>query len=108
MILRLLRSRFFATIAITIAVASILTAAEIFATVLTDALDLSLQNILYHEVANSVPVHPQITVVEIDDETLRSLGQWDRKGRDYMATAISHLSASGAATIGIDVLYSET
>jgi adenylate cyclase len=47
---------------------------------------------------------PNIVVVGIDDDTLRTYGQWPLP-RDLHAQAIDNLAAAGAKVIGFDVLF---
>lgn len=47
-----------------------------------------------------------VLVVDIDDESIRQLGQWPWP-RSLLATMIDRLTEYGAATIGLDIILSE-
>ena len=59
------------------------------------------QQLRPREVAESA-----VLVVDIDDESIRQLGQWPWS-RSLLATMIDRLSEYGAATIGLDIILSE-
>lgn len=47
-----------------------------------------------------------VAVVDIDDESIRQLGQWPWS-RTVLASVIDRLAAEGAAAIGLDIILSE-
>ena len=47
-----------------------------------------------------------VAVVDIDDESIRQLGQWPWS-RTVLACVIDRLTAEGAAAIGLDIIFSE-
>ena len=47
-----------------------------------------------------------VAVVDIDDESIRQLGQWPWS-RTVLASVIDRLTAEGAAAIGLDIILSE-
>ena len=51
------------------------------------------------------PAHPAI-IVDIDEESLRSLGQWPWP-RTVVADLVDRLTSLGAAAIGFDVIFAE-
>ncbi len=48
-----------------------------------------------------------VTVVDIDEASLRKLGQWPWR-RDILAKLVTNLSSQDAAAIGFDILFPET
>lgn len=58
----------------------------------------------YARVGAARPMSPDIVVVDIDDESLRRIGQWPWP-RDRLAHLID--TASGARVVGIDILLTE-
>ncbi len=110
--LTLFQYRFTAAVVITlITLATIFAVRGTFST-FSDTLDLSLRDMLYRQSVHPTPVHPEITVVTIDNASLQSeasggLGRWQDMRRTAMARVIDHLHRDGAAVIGIDALYSE-
>ena len=54
----------------------------------------------------SRPAHPVVQVVDIDDESLRRLGQWPWP-RTRLATLVARLQAAGAKAIVFDSLFPE-
>ncbi len=51
---------------------------------------------------------PNIVVVGIDDETLKTYGKWSEWQRRLHAQAINNLSQAGAKVIGFDVLFADS
>ncbi len=47
-----------------------------------------------------------IVIVDIDEASLRALGQWPWP-RNIMAKIVEHLTSAGAAAIGFDILFAE-
>jgi len=62
---------------------------------------------LYARFTPKRPASDQIVLVTLDDQDIQSLGGWPIS-RDYYAYMIHALSESGARTIGMDFLFSET
>jgi signal transduction histidine kinase len=58
----------------------------------------------YQRLAPQGRLAPQIVVVDIDDESLRRIGQWPWR-RDQLARLIDH--AAGARVVGLDILLTE-
>jgi len=54
----------------------------------------------------SSPTHPDIVIIEISDDTLKSLGRWPLP-RQFHITLIKALTESGARMIVFDALFSE-
>src|SRR6185436_10828267 len=59
------------------------------------------QNLQPRPVAESA-----VVVVDIDDESIRKFGQWPWP-RTFLADMIDRLGGMGAASIGLDILFSE-
>jgi adenylate cyclase len=60
----------------------------------------------YQELKPRDPVESAVAVVDIDDESIRQLGQWPWS-RTVLASVIDRLAAEGAAAIGLDIILSE-
>jgi len=60
----------------------------------------------YQELKPRDPVESAVAVVDIDDESIRQLGQWPWS-RTVLASVIDRLTAEGAAAIGLDIILSE-
>ena len=60
----------------------------------------------YQELKPRDPVESAVAVVDIDDESIRQLGQWPWS-RTVLASVIDRLVAEGAAAIGLDIILSE-
>lgn len=58
----------------------------------------------YQRLAPRGPAVPQIIVVDVDDESLRRIGQWPWR-RDQLARLID--ASSGARVVGLDILLTE-
>ena len=52
------------------------------------------------------PVQQPVTIVDIDEASLRKLGQWPWR-RDVLAKLVTNLSKLDAAAIGFDILFPE-
>jgi len=60
----------------------------------------------YQKLRPRVQVESAVAVVDIDDESIRRLGQWPWS-RTVLASMIDRLTAYGAASIGLDIVFSE-
>ena len=60
----------------------------------------------YQRLAPRAPSGAPVVVVDIDDESLRRIGQWPWP-RTRVAELIRRLDAAGAALVGLDVILSE-
>jgi adenylate cyclase len=60
----------------------------------------------YQKLKPRETVESAVAVVDIDDESIRRLGQWPWS-RTVLASIIDRLTAEGAAAIGLDVVFSE-
>lgn len=60
----------------------------------------------YQKLKPRDPVESAVAVVDIDDESIRQLGQWPWS-RTVLASVIDRLTAEGAAAIGLDIILSE-
>jgi len=49
----------------------------------------------------------RVVIVDIDERSLASVGQWPWR-RDVMGRLVSSLRSSGAAVIAVDVIFAET
>ncbi|RTT36029.1 CHASE2 domain-containing protein, partial [Pseudomonas paraeruginosa] len=69
---------------------------------------LPLNNLLYDRLRNLTPlaVDPRILIVAIDDRSLESLGRWPWP-RSVHAELLERLSAAGARSVLLDVIFSE-
>ena len=56
--------------------------------------------------AGTAPPSDRITIVDIDERSLSTVGQWPWR-RDVVATLIERLRSSGAAVIALDMMFSE-
>ncbi|MBI5096815.1 MAG: CHASE2 domain-containing protein [Nitrospirae bacterium] len=54
----------------------------------------------------SIPSHPDIVLIDIDDVSMRAIGRWPW-GRSYHARMIDILTKSGVSAIGYDVLFDQ-
>lgn len=61
---------------------------------------------LYQQLAPRQPQGAPVVVVDIDDKSLRALGQWPWP-RTRLAELIDKLTAMGPVVIGLDMLFSE-
>ncbi|MDZ7641999.1 MAG: adenylate/guanylate cyclase domain-containing protein [Desulfurivibrio sp.] len=53
-----------------------------------------------------VPVSGEVVIVDIDENSLRELGQWPWP-RDLVARLVANITAGGAAAIGLDMVFAE-
>ena len=60
----------------------------------------------YFKVRGPQRVSEDIVIVDIDEKSLKELGQWPWE-RDKVAQILNNLSASGAGIIGLDIIFSE-
>ena len=60
----------------------------------------------YQQFRPRVAAESAVLVIDIDDESIRQLGQWPWS-RSLMAEMIDRLAGYGAATIGLDIILSE-
>lgn len=60
----------------------------------------------YQKLKPREPTESAVAVVDIDDESIRQLGQWPWS-RTVLASVIDRLAAEGAAAIGLDIILSE-
>ena len=60
----------------------------------------------YQKLRPRVQAESAVAVVDIDDESIRRLGQWPWS-RTVLASMIDRLTADGAAAIGLDIVFSE-
>jgi adenylate cyclase len=60
----------------------------------------------YQKLKPREPTESAVAVVDIDDESIRQLGQWPW-ARTVLASVIDRLAAEGAAAIGLDIILSE-
>lgn len=54
------------------------------------------------------PVFEDIVIVDIDEKSINTLGQFSTWPNLYFADMVDHLSADGAAAIGFDIFFTET
>jgi len=60
----------------------------------------------YQKLRPRVQAESAVAVIDIDDESIRRLGQWPWS-RTVLASMIDRLTAEGAASIGLDIVFSE-
>jgi len=60
----------------------------------------------YQKLQPRAATESAVAVVDIDDESIRRLGQWPWS-RTVIASIIDRLTADGAASIGLDIVFSE-
>jgi len=60
----------------------------------------------YQKLRPRPPTESAVVVIDIDDESIRQLGQWPWP-RTVMASIIDRLTAEGVAAIGLDIVFSE-
>lgn len=60
----------------------------------------------YQKISPREATESAVAVVDIDDESIRQLGQWPWS-RTVIASMIDRLTAEGAAAIGLDIVFSE-
>src|SRR5688572_29041961 len=68
-----------------------------------------LDNALYDFMVRSAPVRPpggQVVIVDIDEESLATIGQWPWR-RDVIGRLVDRLRASGAAVVALDIIFPE-
>jgi adenylate cyclase len=53
-----------------------------------------------------IPDSKNITIIDLDDKSLQTLGQWPWS-RDIVAKMIQNLSDAGAGVIGLDIVFAE-
>jgi len=58
------------------------------------------------EIRGELPTSKEIVIVDIDEKTLKQLGQWPF-GRDKMAQTLINLTNAQVGIIGIDVVFAE-
>src|SRR5829696_1435463 len=56
--------------------------------------------------AGTSPPSDRITIVDIDERSLSTVGQWPWR-RDLVATLIERLRAGGAAVVALDMMFAE-
>lgn len=56
--------------------------------------------------AGTKPPHPAIVIVDVDERSLDSIGQWPWR-RDIVGRLITRLRDEGAAVIAIDIIFAE-
>ena len=56
--------------------------------------------------AGTTPPHPGVVIVDIDERSLESVGQWPWR-RDVIGTLITRLRDAGASVIAIDIMFAE-
>ena len=56
--------------------------------------------------AGTSPPSDSITIVDIDERSLSTVGQWPWR-RDLVATLIERLRAGGAAVVALDIMLAE-
>ncbi|WP_208976139.1 CHASE2 domain-containing protein [Natronincola peptidivorans] len=66
-------------------------------------LDNQIQDRLYHDTR---PIHGDIVIIAIDEESLQTLGRWPWP-RDYHGELLSVLSEAPPAVIGYDIIFAE-
>jgi len=71
----------------------------------TNNFDTKLREIFF-EIRGEVPASKEIVIVDIDENTLKQLGQWPF-GRDKMAQTLINLTNAQVGIIGIDVVFAE-
>jgi adenylate cyclase len=68
-----------------------------------------LDDAVYDGVMRSAPTRPpgkQVVIVDIDERSLSSIGQWPWR-RDVVGQLIARLREMGAATIALDIIFAE-
>ena len=68
-----------------------------------------LDNALYDFMVRSAPVRPpggQVVIVDIDEESLATIGQWPWR-RDVVGRLVDRLRALGAAVVALDIIFPE-
>ena len=72
---------------------------------LLEALDNRLTDTMFRWRGPVTP-SPEIIIVDIDEKSLRALGQWPWS-RDTVARIIANLGRAGAKVIGLDIVFAE-
>ncbi len=57
--------------------------------------------------SRNAPPHPGIVIVDVDDRSLSTVGQWPWR-RDVVSELVTHLRNAGAAVIALDVIFAES
>ena len=68
-----------------------------------------LDNALYDLMVRSAPVRPpsgQVVIVDIDEDSLATIGQWPWR-RDVIGRLVDRLRALGAAVVALDIIFPE-
>ena len=60
----------------------------------------------YQKIKPREPAESAVAVVDIDDESIRQLGQWPWS-RTVIAQIINRLTSLGASAVGLDIIFSE-
>ena len=68
-------------------------------------LDHTVYDAMLRAAGTSPPSDP-ITIVDIDERSLSTVGQWPWR-RDLVATLIERLRAGGAAVVALDIMFAE-
>jgi len=69
------------------------------------ALDNQLRDNMFL-VRGSVPASNDIVIVDLDEKSLKQLGQWPWKRKDF-AKVLQNLANAGAGIIGLDIVFAE-
>ncbi|NQY93975.1 MAG: CHASE2 domain-containing protein [Campylobacteraceae bacterium] len=71
----------------------------------TNNFDTKLREIFF-EIRGEVPTSKDIVIVDIDEKSLKQLGQWPF-GRDKMAQTLINLTNAQVGIIGLDIVFAE-
>jgi len=71
----------------------------------TNTFDTKLREIFF-EIRGEIPTSEEIVIIDIDEKTLKQLGQWPF-GRDKMAQTLINLTNAQVGIIGIDIVFAE-
>ncbi|HFU74720.1 MAG TPA: CHASE2 domain-containing protein, partial [Arcobacter sp.] len=67
--------------------------------------DEKLRDILF-EIRGPIETTNQITIIDIDEKSIETLGQWPFS-RIHIAQVLANLANAGAGIIGLDIVFSE-
>ncbi len=91
---------FFTGLIMTLSIALYLQQPELIQKIDNAMLDTAMR---FH---GTTPPDTRITIVDIDEKSLKQLGQWPWS-RDKIAKILTHLTDAGAAVIGLDIVFAE-
>ncbi len=97
--------KFFIYNAIAFIIALSISSIYIFLPTLSDTMDGTIRDYMF-EIRGEEPDNKNVTIIDIDEKSLNSLGQWPWS-RHHLAKILENLTLAGVGAIGMDIVFAE-